>query len=644
MNKICKEHISLLVWCCLVFCCTVAYGTENDSQSAISKVDSLNEAAFTRKRFDVAGSMSILFASENLASSINYQKGLAVAYLYEAGIFQQNGFEKRALATYYKSLRLFQNLKDTFNIARAGKEIAASLQEQKKTEEALALFNQTLQVYASLHKRNEIANIKNSIGLIEMDLGKIPLAKKYFKEALQISVDEKYVYGEKKSFYNLGLLEEKEGRLSNAAYFFRKSMALDKVLNDKYGEALNLLAIASIQSKNNHPDSAIYFSRLAYDNAAIIRASNLLKEAATKLVESYRKKEDNREAGIWQDSLVHILQTQIDNEKGYAFNYIDIIKSQDLLKLNAENEVLITKRVAKQQLTIIIVGTFILIIVAVFAVLALVNYQRQRFFGKELRKKNAIIEKNANSLDQLNKEVSQKNLLLEEENNTKNKLLSIISHDLRTPMVNTKGILNLLNHGMISPEDTTSLLQQLEAQYQGTTSLLDNLLFWIKGHMSGKSNEKIPIQLYELISILEEEHRVQLDGKHIRFQNTIDPLLTMIADKEMIRIVFRNLISNAIKFTPEKGLITLSAKRADNFIFLTVKDSGIGMTSEAIQKVNARQYYSTKGTLLEKGTGFGLMLCNDLVTKNGGELLLESEPGMGSSFTVKMLYDEGGSK
>ena len=644
MNKICKEHISLLVWCCLVFCCTVAYGTENDSQSAISKVDSLNEAAFTRKRFDVAGSMSILFASENLASSINYQKGLAVAYLYEAGIFQQNGFEKKALATYYKSLRLFQNLKDTFNIARAGKEIAASLQEEKKTEEALALFNQTLQVYASLHKRNEIANIKNSIGLIEMDLGKIPLAKKYFEEALQISVDEKYVYGEKKSFYNLGLLEEKEGRLSKAAYFFRKSMALDKVLNDKYGEALNLMAIASIQSKNNHPDSAIYFSRLAYDNAAIIRASNLLKEAATKLVESYRKKEDNREAVRWQDSLVHILQTQIDNEKGYAFNYIDIIKSQDLLKLNAENEVLITKRVAKQQLTIIIVGTFILIIVAVFAVLALVNYQRQRFFGKELRKKNAIIEKNANSLDQLNKEVSQKNLLLEEENNTKNKLLSIISHDLRTPMVNTKGILNLLNHGMISPEDTTSLLQQLEAQYQGTTSLLDNLLFWIKGHMSGKGNEKIPIQLYELISILEEEHRVQLDGKHIRFQNTIDPLLTIIADKEMIRIVFRNLISNAIKFTPEKGLITLSAKRADNFIFLTVKDSGIGMTSEAIQKVNARQYYSTKGTLLEKGTGFGLMLCNDLVTKNGGELLLESEPGMGSSFTVKMLYDEGGSK
>jgi len=641
VSKTCKEHISLLVWCCSVFCYTVAYSAGNDLRSGISKVDSLNETAFNRKRFDVAGSMSILFASENLASSINYQKGLAVAYLYEAGIFQQNGFEKRALATYYQSLRLFQNLKDTFNIARASKEIAASLQADKKTKEALELFNQTLLVYASLHKRNEIANIKNSIGLIEMDLGQTARARKYFQEALETSLDEKYLYGEKKSLYNLGLLEEKEGNLMSAEAFFKRSMVTDKILNDKYGEALNLLALSSIQSKRNQADSVIYFSKHAYDNAAVIGASNLLKEAAVKLVDAYRNKGDNREAGKWQDSLVHILQLQIDNEKGYAFNFIDIIKNQDLLKFNAENEVLVTKRVEKQQLTIIIVGTFILIIVAVFAVLALVNYQRQRFFGKELKKKNAIIEKNASSLDQLNKEISQQNLLLEEENRTKNKLLSIISHDLRTPMVNTKGILNLLNNGMISPEDTTSLMLQLEAQYQGTTSLLDNLLFWIKGHMSGKGNDKILIYFQELIKALEEEHRVQLDNKNIRFQNTVDPSIILIAEKEMMRIVFRNLISNAIKFTPESGQITISAKIENGFIFLAVQDSGIGMTSEAIRKVNARQYYSTKGTLLEKGTGFGLMLCHDLITKNGGELILESEPGVGSLFTVKMPYGFG---
>ena len=206
-------------------------------------------------------------------------------------------------------------------------------------------------------------------------------------------------------------------------------------------------------------------------------------------------------------------------------------------------------------------------------------------------------------------------------------------------MVNTKGILNLLNNGMISPEDTNSLMEQLEAQYQGTTSLLDNLLFWIKGHMSGKGNEKTLIHFQELIKALEEEHRVQLDNKNIRFQNTVDQAIILIAEKEMMRIVFRNLISNAIKFTPENGQITISAKIENGFIFLTVQDSGIGMTSEAIRKVNERQYYSTKGTLLEKGTGFGLMLCHDLITKNGGELILESEPGVGSLFTVKMLYD-----
>jgi signal transduction histidine kinase len=178
---------------------------------------------------------------------------------------------------------------------------------------------------------------------------------------------------------------------------------------------------------------------------------------------------------------VKVLTAQIQNEKEYALNFIDVIKNQDAKNTNAEKEVERQRQVQKEQLLIITVGTFILIIVAVLAVLALVNYQRQRFFGKELKQKNEIIEKNSASLDQLNKEISHQNQLLETDNKTKNKLLSIISHDLRTPLVNTKGVLNLVNQGMVPPEEADRLLQLLETQYLGTTSLLDNLLFWIKG-------------------------------------------------------------------------------------------------------------------------------------------------------------------
>ena len=630
------EHILILLCFFSAFLFSEVSGADHISPADKKKVDSLNEIAFTQKRSNVAKALNNLFVSENLAASIDYQQGLAISYLYQAGIFHQNGYEKKALSIYYKSLQIFQKLNDIFNIARATKEIATSLQMNGQTSEAMKLFNNSLRVYTSLNKKTEIANIKNSIGLIELDLSEYNLARQNFIEALKISVEQKYDYGEKKSFYNLGLLEERLNNLDAAESYFDKSLAKDMLLNDKYGEALNQLEIAAILSKQNKQDASIILVKQAYRNAAAVPAYNLLKEAASRLIKDYRQKGDNNEAGMWQDSLSLILQAQIDNEKEYAINFIDVIKSQDVLKINAENEVLKTKRVAKEQLLIITVGTFILIIVAVLAVLALVNYQRQRFFGKELRKTNAIIEKNANSLDQLNREISNQNVLLEEENKTKNKLLSIISHDLRTPLVNTKGILNLVNQGMIPPEETQKLMLQLEAQYQSTTSLLDNLLFWIKGQVNGKKNEKVSLNFHQLVKVLEDEQRISLAKKHIHFENHIDKSFMIIAEKEIMRIVFRNLISNAIKFTPENGVIKLNANSVSGYIFLSVTDSGIGMTKETIEKVNARQYYNTIGTSLEKGSGFGLMLCYDLVTRHGGELIVESEPGRGSTFTIKL--------
>ena len=129
--------------------------------------------------------------------------------------------------------------------------------------------------------------------------------------------------------------------------------------------------------------------------------------------------------------------------------------------------------------------------------------------------------------------------------------------------------------------------------------------------------------------------------KKIQLKNNIDKDISIVTEKEMIRIVCRNLINNAIKFTNENGLIELNSRIADgHIVYLTVKDTGIGMTKEAIEKVNAKQYYNTTGTSYEKGSGFGLMLCRDLIAKNGGELIIESELGKGSSFTIKMPFSE----
>jgi two-component system sensor histidine kinase/response regulator len=602
--------------------------------AAIRKVDSLNALAFSQKRFDVPKALNNLSVSQNIATAVNYQKGLAVSYINEAGIFTQNGYEKKALSTYYKALQIFKNLKDTFNIAFTSQQIGLSLQADSNWNAAMEIYKESLRVYTLLNKKEHIVNVMNAIGLVNLNMNNFAEAEKAFTGALSLSREIKYAYGEKKVYYNFGQLEAKKGNLREAEMNFRISMVKDQALNDKYGVALNQLQLADIYARQGRLDSAVSMTLNAFGNASGISAYHLLREASQKIIAIYRQQGNSDKATQWQDTLVRILQTQISNEKEYALNFIEVIKNQDLQKANAENEARGARRVQQEQLLVITVGTFILIIVAVLAVLALVNYQRQRFFGKELKQKNEIIETNAQSLDQLNKEISNQNLMLEEDNKTKNKLLSIISHDLRTPLVNTKGILNLVNQGMVPKEEADVLLQQLETQYIGTTSLLDNLLFWIKGQMNGQDNDKVKVNLFLLVKALEDEQRLPLTNKKIRLINNVSKDINIIAEKEMLRIVCRNLISNAIKFTNEHGYIELNSRIQGTTLYLTVKDSGIGMTRETIGKVNAKMYYNTTGTSFEKGSGFGLMLCRDLIAKHNGELLIESEPGKGSEFTV----------
>jgi two-component system sensor histidine kinase/response regulator len=636
-----KTSLYTLVFTCLFgsFFLPLCLSAQKAQQLADQKrVDSLNALAFQVKRFDVPQALNHLSVAQHLAVMSNYQKGLGTSYLHEAGIFYQNGYDKKALSTYYKALQLFKTLKDTFNMAFASQQIGLSLQQDGKPGEALQLYNESLRVYKALNRKEDIVNVMNAIGLAKLSMSMLEEAEKQFTGAAAMAQQMGYMYGEKKAAYNMGLLKAQRQEWVAAKSYFDTSLALDLQMKDHFGAALNQLEISKLFLKQKMIDSATRFTRDAYNHAYLISATNLLKEAAEQMIDIYRRQNDKGRASQWQDSLLQVLKTQIENEKAYALNFIEVIKSQDLQKINAEKEVSSARRIQQEQLLVITIGTFILIIVAVLAVLALVNYQRQRFFGRELKQKNEIIERNSAALDQLNKEISNQNLLLEEDNRTKNKLLSIISHDLRTPLVNTKGILNLVNQGMVPDDEADHLLQQLETQYIGTTSLLDNLLFWIKGQMNGQQNDKVNVNLYLLIKALEDEQRLPLQKKHIELRNHIDKSINIVAEKEMMRIVCRNLISNAIKFTNEGGFIALDSRIEGDTLYLSVTDSGIGMTAEAIDKVNAKMYYNTTGTSYEKGSGFGLMLCRDLISRHGGNLLVESEPGKGSVFTVCMPY------
>lgn len=602
--------------------------------SVIVEVDSLNKEAFQLKKSNVWDALEKLYKAQNKAQLTGYKKGLAISYMYEAGIYQQRGFSKRAQADYYKALDLFRTLKDTLNLAKINQQLGKIISDEGLVDSALSIYNDCLYTFKNYNSKEDIINIKNSIGILWLKQKKTDKAEVIFKEALSESKFIKYKYGEKKALQNLGLASSQKEDFNKAQIYFRQSLVLDSLLQDKYGIATNLNFLASIFAENKKIDSAYYLYHQAYKNAASIDAYDILGRIIERIISLSKKIGDKDKITAWQDSSIAALKKQREIENQYASGFIDIIKKQQSTRIERENAISRAERVSREQFYIITVGTFIMIILAVLVVLVFINFQRQKFLGIELRKKNKLIEDYAAELRTLNTEISEQNKLLESDNRTKDKLLSIISHDLRNPLVNTKGILNLVNQGIIPDDQAKQLLVQLETQYMGTTSLLDNLLFWLRGQMQGKNLEKIKVNISQIVKSLEEEHRMLLQRKGVKFFNHIITGTELYADKEMIRIVLRNLISNAIKFTPEGGTIEIMAEKNASETLISVKDSGIGMDDQTIEKIKAKNYYTTAGTSLEKGSGFGLMLCSDLINRHNGKLEIFSEPSKGSKFSI----------
>ncbi|MEQ1623077.1 MAG: tetratricopeptide repeat-containing sensor histidine kinase [Sediminibacterium sp.] len=609
---------------------------DNSSDTIFHTIDSLNQAAFNMKRSKVNQALKLLDSTKNLSIQYQYHQGLSTAYFNEAGIYQQNGFSKRALGIYQMALENSSRFQDSLNLVRINNQLAGYYAEEGKLDEALRISTEALEISIRKGNKKEIANIKNSIGLIETKRKNYPRAESLLKEALQISLKEKYVYGQKKAFFNLGLLARVKNDTATARAYFQNSLSLDMLLNDHYGMASNNLQLAEILVQQQRNSEAIELAKSAYSCAVLSGAYNLMTKTATLIRQQYQRSGDLAHTSAWQDTIISVLVTKNENETQYASNFIEIVKDKESQKLTAESEKEKANKRANSQLLIILVGSLMLVVMALMVIITFMSYRKQKYLSQRLTKQNAIIEENASSLDKLNKEIYSKNQLLEEDNRTKDKLLSIISHDLRNPITNTQTILSLINKGALTEEESKTLLEQLETQYINTTGLLDNLLGWLKSQITGKELEKSDINVYELMNGMHLEQKIALMRKRIKFINNTSSDANIMAEKEMIKIIFRNLITNAIKFTPLDGRIEISFTQDDTHSYVHIKDSGIGMSEEILQKVNAQKYFTRTGTLQEKGSGFGLILCRDLLQKQGGVLLIESAKGEGSTFTVKL--------
>ncbi|MBN1302518.1 MAG: PAS domain-containing protein [Melioribacteraceae bacterium] len=228
---------------------------------------------------------------------------------------------------------------------------------------------------------------------------------------------------------------------------------------------------------------------------------------------------------------------------------------------------------------------------------------------------------------------------LQRTNYNKDRFFSIIAHDLKNPFITLLGYTEALmeDYNEMNAQEHIEYLTQIRNTSKNSYQLLENLLQWSRSQSGKLQIEQVNFYINEVVDEVLSLTTSSSDSKKIRVSKDINSELTVYADKDMVKTILRNLITNAIKFTSESGRIIISGEAKNNFVEISVEDNGIGIDESDMNNLfNIENFRSKAGTNNETGTGLGLILCNEFVQKNNGNIKVESKPGEGSRFTFSL--------
>jgi two-component system, sensor histidine kinase and response regulator len=284
----------------------------------------------------------------------------------------------------------------------------------------------------------------------------------------------------------------------------------------------------------------------------------------------------------------------------------------------------------------------LLAIFFIFYGLYLIKNENARY-QLQTRDKNWQLRRSTLKILQHKADIEEKTSLLEQQtfqltelNSLKNKLFSVIAHDLKAPLYALSNLFTNVQRYDLPGEEIKAMVPEVVKDLSYTTGLMENLLQWAKIQMQAEAVNPQVLDIGKITTEVLQLLRLQAEAKRIYINSKIEKAVYVYADRDMINLVLRNLLSNAIKFTPEDGTVSICARENRSHIEVFVEDTGTGISAENLKRLMGDIYYTTLGTEGESGTGLGLMLCKEFLTKNGGSMQVHSEPGRGSIFSFKL--------
>jgi two-component system sensor histidine kinase/response regulator len=542
--------------------------------------------------------------------------------------FRRMGDNATALPYHQKALELARNLQDKYNISYGLNCLGNLYYQTNEFEKSLYHFKQAYQIDTEIQNWTGIAVNHNNVGGIFRKRKHYDSALFYFNKSLEVNSKIRNIKGMAICYDDLGLTYSYLSKYSQAIDFFKRSLQIANASKDRIYVARVYMHIGMTYIDMKMPKRAIYYLTQSIGMARIIRARNELQESHAHLSRVYKELGDyklsleNYETAMrYKDTLINenkaketaYLQAKFENEQKDIL--IKVLKQENTLK---ESEAFVQKIVGFAMFGLL-VGTCVII--------SILFYQNK---SKVL--KNKQLQTQQRDLMQQKNEIQQQKDELDRVNVVKDRLFSIIGHDLRSPFNTIKGFIAIMRVGGLTEEEIKNITITIEQQLNSTLNLLNNLLYWSWSQMQGITANPADMVINPII-----ENNINLllpnaIKKNIQLHNCLDKKLRVKADENMIDTIIRNLLANAIKFTYHNGEVKFSYKDdTDRYIFC-VSDTGVGMTETQLKNLFDVKGTSTFGTAHEKGTGLGLQICKEFLERNHGTIWVESEVNKGSSF------------
>ncbi|HYC85514.1 MAG TPA: tetratricopeptide repeat-containing sensor histidine kinase, partial [Chryseosolibacter sp.] len=631
----------IAIWCfTIVNLCLLPRTVWGRDFEARDSLQILNHDSLAYRLFLSKPDSAIALANEAVAMArqLNYTALEGLGYYVLSKAYWAKANYRFSAEFGFKALKIFENSRHVNLWGKCLLSLARTFIDLQNHRQGSAYIERALQLSKTAHDVPLLAEAYREKSMLLSETQQYDSALSYANRALELfqtfkdSLNISILYGRKAKIYFY------KNDYKNSAMYNRISLVFDSLAGNRRALGITYYQAALDALHTNKTDSAIILLKKSIPINKQIRNLNTLIKVHALLGDIYlnqRKPElavrEHKLSSLYKDSLYN---TERSGQIQEMQSLYELSSKEETIEQLAQDNFVQQQRVKNQRW---FVGFLLLCVLLLgLGIFFLTRFRRlQEHANVELASKNRAIE-------QQKEEIQSQAETLQQLNNIKSKLFSVISHDLRGPIATLRSLLDLLGKNKVTPDEFITVSDKLRNNLSVTERTLENLLNWSLSQMEGIRTESKVVNINNVITDACDLMKEAAERKNVNILIEAEDPLHVTADSNQLQIILRNLIHNAIKFSRPNAKVYVSAFREIDFCVVAVTDGGIGMSRQELDTIlSSKIYFSKAGTLQEKGTGLGLLLCKEFIKLNGGEMFIHSKENEGTQvrFSIPLALE-----